>query len=50
MIAGYYDGDLKDAKSWLESSRKVKGVVGFMYTTWQQNYKSLEAYAKICRE
>lgn len=50
LIAGYYDGDLKDAKSWLESSRKVKGVVGFMYTTWQQNYKSLEAYAKICRE
>jgi hypothetical protein len=50
IIAGFYDGPLKDAKAWAESAKKVKGVVGFMYTTWRQDYKSMEAYARICRE
>jgi hypothetical protein len=49
IIAGFYDGPLKNAKAWYESSKKVKGVTGFMYTTWRQDYKSMEAYAKICR-
>ena len=50
LIAGFYDGDLKDSKAWVQSARKSKGIVGFMYTTWRRDYKSIEAYAKICRE
>ncbi len=50
LIAGFYDGNLKDARVWVQSARKSKGVIGFMYTTWRQDYKSMEAYAKICRE
>jgi len=48
LIAGYYDGPLEDARAWLESARRVKGVVGMMYTTWQERYDDLEAFARIC--
>jgi len=27
----------------------VKGVVGVMYTTWQQNYDHIEEFAKVVR-
>ena len=49
IIAGYYDADLSDAEKWVASAAKVKGVVGFMYTTWRGDYDQLEAFAKICR-
>jgi hypothetical protein len=49
IIAGYYDGDVADAKKWLESAAKVNGVVGIMYTTWRHNYSDLEAFASACR-
>lgn len=49
IIAGYYDNDLKDMRKWLESSAKVKGVAGYMYTTWASNYEQMEAFAKLCR-
>jgi hypothetical protein len=49
VIAGYYDGDLSNWKNWLISAGKVKGVVGYMYTTWQNDYGKLEAFAEMSR-
>jgi hypothetical protein len=49
IIAGYYDGPLSNWQSWLTSAEKVKGVVGYMYTTWQQNYDRLEDFARMAR-
>lgn len=49
VIAGYYDAEVGQIRSWLESAAKVKGVVGVMYTTWANNYTDLEAFAGACR-
>ena len=46
IIAGYYDNDVAEVAAWLTSAAKVKGVRGFMYTTWRQDYSQLEAVAK----
>lgn len=50
IIAGYYDGDVNQIHQWLASADKVKGVIGVMYTTWENKYDDLEAFAKLCRE
>jgi hypothetical protein len=50
VIAGYYDADPAQVKLWLASAARVKGVVGVMYTTWQNRYEDLEAFAKACGE
>jgi len=50
VIAGYYDGPVAQVKEWLKSAAKVKGVAGVMYTTWQNDYSQLEAFAKAARE
>ncbi len=47
VIAGFYDGKLADVDAWLASAKSVKGVKGFMYTTWRQDYSKLEEVAKI---
>ena len=47
IIAGYYDGDVSQIKSWMDSANRVNGVIGVMYTTWQGNYSNLEAFARI---
>lgn len=44
IIAGFYDGDLSNFKKWDAAAKNVEGARGFMYTTWQHNYKYLEAY------
>jgi hypothetical protein len=50
IIAGYYDGDnLDNLKKWEAAAKNVKGVTGFMYTTWQHKYDLLEAYGKSLR-
>jgi hypothetical protein len=47
VIAGYYDGDdLTNFKEWDSAARGVKGVAGFMYTTWQAKYGLLEKYGQ----
>ena len=38
ILCGFYDNDLSQWKQWLESGKKVKGVVGYMYTTWRNDY------------
>ncbi len=40
-MAGYYDSDDNFA-TWDAASKGVPGVVGFMYTTWQNRYGDLE--------
>jgi hypothetical protein len=50
VIAGYYDGDdLTNFWEWGSAASQVKGVVGFMYTTWQSKYGLLETYGKALR-
>jgi hypothetical protein len=49
IIAGYYDGDVGQIRDWLASANKVNGVIGVMYTTWQNKYDDLEAFAKLAR-
>ena len=47
ILAGYYDEPgLSNFSKWDEAARKINGVRGFMYTTWQGNYTQLEAYGK----
>jgi hypothetical protein len=50
IIAGYYDHDPKQVREWLESARRVQGVIGVMYTTWQQKYGDLEEFARLISE
>ncbi len=49
VIAGFYDGDLANFRKWDAASRGVRGVVGFMYTTWQNRYDLLESYGQAMR-
>jgi hypothetical protein len=47
LIAGYYDGDdLTNFEHWNSAARGVRGVTGFMYTTWQSKYRLLERYGE----
>lgn len=46
ILAGYYDGPPESIRDWLQDARGVAGVVGVMYTTWQQRFDDLEAFAK----
>lgn len=50
LIAGYYDSNPEQARDWLISARKAKGVVGIMYTTWQSRYGDLERFARVVDE
>jgi hypothetical protein len=50
IIAGYYDSDLSNLKSWIASAHQVKGVVGYMYTTWQSDFSKIDEFARLCRQ
>ena len=48
VLAGYYDGD-EDGQAiadWLKDTGGIPGIVGAMYTTWQNKYGAMEAWAK----
>lgn len=47
IVAGYYDQDPELIGHWLDAARRVEGVVGVMYTTWQQKYDDLERFAEL---
>jgi hypothetical protein len=50
VLAGYYDADdLSGFTRWDGPAEGVRGVVGFMYTTWEQKYGLLEAYGEAMR-
>ncbi len=45
ILAGYYDGPVDAIRGWLKDGRQIPGIIGVMYTTWQQQYRDLEAFA-----
>ena len=45
ILAGYYDGPISAIDGWLGDAGPIPGVVGVMYTTWQQKYRDLEPFA-----
>ncbi|MCX8082972.1 MAG: hypothetical protein N3D17_06235 [bacterium] len=48
LIANYYDSeDLEDVKKWIEVSRSIPDIRGFMYTTWERKYNLLPEYGRI---
>ena len=49
VMAAYYDGKPEQAAEWLRAARGVPGVRGIMYTTWQDRYDDLEAFAAVVR-
>lgn len=49
LIAGYYDGPVEAIDAWLAAGRAAGGVAAVMYTTWQQRYDDLEAFAQRVR-
>lgn len=48
MLSGYYDGD-EDGTAiadWKEKTKDIPGIVGAMYTTWEDKYGAMDAWAK----
>ena len=50
ILCGFYDNNLSQWTEWLVSGKKVTGVVGYMYTTWRNDYSKLEEFAKMSRQ
>jgi len=46
VLAGYYDGPPEQIRTWLNDAKGLPGIIGVMYTTWQQRYDDLEAFAQ----
>jgi hypothetical protein len=46
VLAGYYDGDPQSIAGWLKMGANVSGVNGAMYTTWQNDFRHLETFAR----
>ena len=47
VIAGYYDANPNDVKQWLDAARPFNGVIGLMYTTWENNFGDLEKIGRL---
>jgi len=48
ILSGYYDGD-EDGSAiaeWIDATKGVKGIVGAMYTTWEDKYGAMDAWAE----
>lgn len=50
LIAGYYDNNLSELDDWKASAKNVRGVLGYMYTTWRGDYSAIETFAKRVAE
>jgi hypothetical protein len=51
IIAGFYDGDPKESvASWMETSKGLPGIIGMMYTTWQQDYTKMPEFFRLLKE
>ncbi len=48
ILSGYYDGDENgDAIArWLANTANVPGIVGAMYTTWEDRYDAMDVWAR----
>ncbi len=54
ILCGFYDGKStaameKNIQHWIEMSRGIPGVEGFMYCTFQGNYASMPEYFQLLR-
>jgi hypothetical protein len=49
IIAGYYDEGIGNFRRWDAAAKGVRGVRGFMYTTWEQDYGDLERFGRALR-
>jgi len=47
MLAGYYDADDtgEGIDEWLDRTARVPGIVGAMYTTWQDRYDAMDVWS-----
>jgi hypothetical protein len=48
ILSGYYDHDESgdEIATWLQNTKDVPGIVGAMYTTWEDKYDAMDAWAK----
>jgi len=48
ILSGYYDHDENGAEiaTWLQNTKDIPGIVGAMYTTWEDKYGAMENWAK----
>lgn len=48
ILSGYYDSDENGdgIAKWLEAVKDVPGIVGAMYTTWEDKYGAMDVWAK----
>jgi hypothetical protein len=48
ILSGYYDADEDGSgiAEWLANTKGVRGIVGAMYTTWEDRYGAMGAWAK----
>ena len=48
ILSGYYDGDDDGAAitAWRNNTKDVPGIVGAMYTTWEDKYGPMDVWAK----
>jgi len=48
ILSGYYDGDEDGAAitQWLGNTKGVPGIVGAMYTTWEDKYDAMDVWAQ----
>jgi hypothetical protein len=49
VIAGYYDGAPESVRAWMEAAGGVPNIGAVMYTTWEDRYDDLEAFAAAVR-
>ena len=47
LIAGYYDARPAQVRAWLDADKSIEHFSPVMYTTWQRNYRDLEAFAEV---
>lgn len=48
ILSGYYDHDDNGAEisTWLQNTKDIPGIVGAMYTTWEDKYDAMDVWAK----
>ncbi len=50
IAATYYDqpDTLKQTRDWVETAKTEPSIIGFMYTSWRNDYTKMEAFAELC--
>ena len=48
ILSGYYDGDEDGAaiSKWITNTKDIPGIVGAMYTTWEDKYDAMDVWAR----